>query len=103
MKEFSYEDYKKTIKDIKSDWFEMSEKQYSEMIENARKYENYENKIDKLASDFIYYMFDKDIDVPNKEIYGYYTILEHCIKKIKEKDKNLLTGYVADTNLENKE
>ena len=68
----SYEEYKETTKDILKDMFKTKE--------------DYESKIENLASEII----------PDNKICGYYIILEYCYKKIKENDTNLKNGFAKD-------
>lgn len=78
--ELTYEDFTKTAKNIFKDWSkDISKEDFNKIQEYSKKVVEYENKIDELALNYI-------IDVPNKQLHGYYTILEYCLKKIKEND-----------------
>lgn len=85
--EMSYEEFlnvkKELIENIDN---KMSKQTFEEVIKNKKQIKQYEDKIDKLALEFY-------VDLPNKEILGYYAILEHCVRKIKENDKNLFVGF----------
>lgn len=81
--EMSYEEYKETGKNVLKDMWKLSKEDYEKGIEFINKIISYENKIEDLALEII----------PDNKIYGYYVILEYCLKKIKENDKNLEMGF----------
>ena len=84
--EMSYEEYKETGNNILKDIFNITKEDYEKGIEFINQIASYENKIEELASEII----------PNNNICGYYVILEYCLKKIKENDKNLGTYFAKE-------
>lgn len=98
-KKFTYEDYTKITKDIVRDWSKgISRESFDKIQEYWKKITEYENKIDELALNY-------PLDMKNKKIYGYYEILEHCLRKIKENDVkyNEGIGFGCVSNLDEKE
>lgn len=85
--EMNYEDFNDIKSNIIEKFDNMIDKESFKKIMEINKIEkDYENKIDELANEYF-------LDIPNKNIFGYYKILEHCLKKIKENDKNLFIGF----------
>lgn len=85
--EMSYEDFNNIKNNIIENIDNRLDKETYEKIMRIKKgEEDYEKKIDELANGYF-------VDIPNKNIFGYYKILEYCLKKIKENDKNLRMGF----------
>lgn len=84
-KEITYEDYQKMSKDILENWSkDISKEQFNTLQEYLKKLKDFQNKIDELASNYVF-------DVPNKQLHGYYDIMEYCFKQIRDNDERYNT------------
>lgn len=81
----NYEEYKSIMKEAfkktENKYIVSSKKEFEEFMSRIKRIEEFEKKIDKLASEYIL--------ETNNIVLGYYEILEYCLKKIRERDINL--------------
>lgn len=91
--EMSYEDFNNVIKNLGN---RMDKESFETIMEIKKSEEDYEKKIDELANEYF-------VDIPNKNIFGYYKILEYCIEKIKQSDKNLRMGFGNSLGIQKEE
>lgn len=82
-KEMSFEEYKEALKTLSKNVEEHykieSKKEFKDFLNKIEYYKEFDKKIDNLAKEY-----NPDFDI----ILGYYAILDHCIKKIKDQDVN---------------
>lgn len=86
MNEISYEDYKEIIEKILKEGSELiTEKQFAFIKEFSKNKIEFEQKIDKIATESPYnYISDTA---------GYYEIINYCIQRIRAKDEKYKTNF----------
>ena len=103
--DINYDDYERTREEIIAKSMDKSyfTKEYFEKLQKTiKKEEEFENKITKLAEEYFTIISDnlsiENVKDFNKIQYGFYAILEYCLKQIKTNDKNLTVGLDKGEN-----
>ena len=98
-----YEEYNETRKEIIKkvmDKTYFTEEYFEKLKDNMEREKVWEEKINRLAQEYFTIIQDSIYtEIVSKEFnitqYGYYAILEYCLKQIKINDKNLRSGFAT--------
>ena len=104
----NYEEYNETREEIikkAMDKIYFTEEYFEKLKEDMEKEKVWEEKINKLAQEYFTVIqngipteaISKDFNITQ---YGYYAILEYCLKQIKINDKNLISGFATSLDKE---
>ena len=102
----NYKEYEKGIYEISQDIknHKIYKKDYEILLKCEKIEKRYKEKIDKLALQYMqefmksYKIDENNFKNYNLQIIGYYEIIEYCLKKIKQNDKNLEYGFGTCAN-----